>query len=646
MKQKITIFFILLIALLFPLLLNPFRDLINWLSLEILNETGRKIIQYFKIDQSIYLTILSIEATGLVAYAIYWMQKRAEKEKENEGKAKARNILFSTLVASLKEIHSLSRLDLYEEQDYRFIRISEKHFEAVSEVNGLTESDISLLHNLLKELEWLVEHEKEDEVSDIRLHTDKLIASIMIPAYVQYKYDVAEPKDAFEMMNESLLSMLRKFDYAPDSDGKNQRLSQQDKTIIEYDEDGMAIVYDEAGDKLCYAFIDKNGIREGWAKLFNERMLLYEGGWKNYKRHGKGINYFPDYNDSQYISQEGTWIDGKLQNGIIHDVLVYNDGTLMEDVIQINKDFKYHEVILTEDFESHLVANLIVEDGVLAVDRTASLREIKSTYESKYGEVEWLNRFSYDYEALKKPDIKVFINNADELDLSFDSTLKVDKLSLPAKIIENKIPFSFIEYVTKEEVDEYNAKIPSVREEVKVYNEEIKNYQYAKVFGENLSFSVVNEGTLKAKDIHVTLEFPDEFIILEGSIEDLMEPQAPTLPSNPIEKNRLANLMGGSAIQKLIGASDLSALITPYPRFSSLIRPINSNNWTDLQGNTINIHCKDLLHTRRQDYDVEYVLIPTKSGVYYIKGTVICEEYVEESLFEIQVLVNEEEKRN
>ncbi len=175
MKQKITILSALLIALLFPLLLNPFSDLIDWLSFEVLNETGRKVLQYFAIDKSIYLTILSIEATALVAYAIYWMQRRAEREKEIEQKERARNALFSTLVASLKEVHALSRLDLYEEQDYRFIRISEKHFEAISEVNGLTEADISLLHNILKELECLVEHEKEDEVGDIRLHTYKLI---------------------------------------------------------------------------------------------------------------------------------------------------------------------------------------------------------------------------------------------------------------------------------------------------------------------------------------------------------------------------------------------------------------------------------------------------------------------------------------
>ncbi|MFD0942956.1 hypothetical protein [Savagea faecisuis] len=344
MKRNTTILFAILAALLLPLLLNLFSNLIDWAFSTFPNETIRKVIQHFTMDQSTYLTILSIEATTLVAFSIYWMQKRSEKEKEIQAKNQARHALFSTLVASLKEIHALSRLDLYEEQDYHFIRISEKHFEAITDIEGLDEKDIILLHKILKELERLVEHEKEDEIGDIRLHVDKLISYIMIPPYTQYKYEVSEPIDFFEMMNENLLSILKKYDYVQEGKKKMQYFSQDGNKIIEYDKEGKAIVYNHIGEQVCHAFVDNKGIREGWAILYNQGIPLYKGKWKNYQKNGEGIEYFDDIGDHLYISREGIWNNGRLQDGIIRDVLVNNDGTFIEDfTIQINQQFYYNE---------------------------------------------------------------------------------------------------------------------------------------------------------------------------------------------------------------------------------------------------------------------------------------------------------------
>ena len=354
-------------------------DLIEWFTSVLQNEKVKEFLQYFAIDKSTYLSILSIEASTLVAIAVYWMQKRGEKLKEMEQKMQAKNSLFSTLVASLKEVYDLSRLDLYEDQEYRFIRISEKHFEALTEIHGLTDEDIRLLNNVLKELECLVEYEKEGEVGEIRIHMEKLISNIMIPPYVQYKYIVAEPNDAFEVMNEHMLSILRKFDYTPGSEGKSKYFSKSGDIIIEYDKAGKAMVYDKAGEKICHAFVDNKGIREGWARLYQDNKILYEGEWKNYKKHGQGIEYLKDYGNSQYVSKEGIWKNGELWDGKIYDVLVYSDGRFLDDlIIQINSQFYMNEAQWIKDYTGYGVVNLIVKEG-----------KLKQTYESKYGVVEW-----------------------------------------------------------------------------------------------------------------------------------------------------------------------------------------------------------------------------------------------------------------
>ncbi len=471
----------------------------------------------------------------------------------------------------------------------------------------------------------------------------------MIPSYVQYKYDVAEPKDAFEMMNEHLLSILRKFDYAQDSKGKTQYFSQEGNIVIEYDAEGKAIVYSKAGEKVCHAFIDNKGICEGWAKLFSEGTLLYEGAWRNYKRHGQGIDYLNDYGDYQYVSKEGTWEDGELWNGVIHDVLVNSDGTLIdddEDIIQINEQFHRHKANFIEDFGAYSIADLIVEEGEFTIDPASPLREVKPTYESKYGEVEWSD--SYSYEEVNTPNINVLINETNELKLAFNPAIEINRLSLPAEIMQSDITSHLSKYVTEEEVESYNAKIPDTIKKIETYNKELETYKFAEAFGLELNLSIINEGSLKANDIHIELDLPDEVLILEGSKKSLEEPEAPILPHSPIDK-ALFEMAGFGAIQSAtgllgrmgFGAFSHSNIYKNDKLLRNFVTGTNPNYWTHLDGNTISVHCAELLHTRKRTFDSEYLLVPTKAGAYDINVSVICEEYVEEDAFTIQMIVED-----
>lgn len=644
MFKKTILFIIAIFASLFlPFLFNPVLDLIDWFAQSKLAEKGREVFHYLAIDKSTYLTILSIEATILVALAIYWMQRRAEKIKAHEQKEQARNALFSTLVASLKEVHVLSRLDLYEEQDYRFIRISDKHFEAISEIKGLTDEDIRLLTTILKELEWLVENEKEREVGEIRLNVEKLISTVMIPPYVQYIKNVAEPKDAFEVMNEQLLSILRKFDYALDSEDKSQYFSEAGDNIIEYAEDGKAIVYDKTDGKTCYAFVDYKGIREGWAKLYREETILYEGEWRNYKKHGQGIEYLDDFGNYQYVSKEGIWNNGDLWDGKIHDVLVYRDGALLDNkIIQIYERFYVNEAEQIKDFEIFGVANLIVKEGELIIDSTEAIREVKLAYENKYGAVKWPDHDSL-FEVDEVPNIDVEINETKELELEFKADIEIDRLPIPEKAEIDELSPDLLKYVTREDFEAYNSKLPATIEKVKAYNNELEIYEYAKAFGVEIDLSVINDGSRKANDIYIDISFLDELIVLEGTKENLEVPKMPNLPRNPLDK----------AMSKMLGTDRILAAMGPvglfqhdYPLINNkgllaALSPSSRNYWSDLDGNTISVYCTELLHTRQREFNSKYLLVPTKAGVFDAKVSVICEEYNKEDLFNIQVLVRD-----
>lgn len=538
MYRKIMPFLIAIIALIIPLLIKPVYQFFVWSTSSILPENFKAFINYFAMDQSLYLMILTIEATTLVAIAIYWMQNRRESLKEKELKKKAKTALFNTLVASLQEVHKLSRLDLYEEQDYRFIRISEKHFEAITEIEGLSEKDIRFLNGILKELEYLIEHELDNEVGDIRLRIDKLIADIMIPAYVQYKYEVGEPKDAFEVMNEQLLSILRKYDYAEDSERKSAYLSKDRKIIIKYNSLGKAVVYNKAGEKICNAEIDKKGIRSGWARLYNEGTLLYEGGWQNYKKHGQGSKYFYDYGNYQYVSKEGTWKNGNLKDGTIHDVLVQNKNALTDkSIIQINEEFINEDATHIKDLTQYKVANLNVVAGKIDFSTFDNVREVKAVYEEKYGVGEWWYAdHSADEQDEELPVITVELNISEEL--IFNPDIEVDTMSLPTEAKLEEIPLHLQENIKEGEIAEYNAQLPGAIAQINTYNRELIGYMSTKVLGVELDLSVINQGKSKANDIYVDLIFPRELVVIEGTLDGLEPPDMPEIADRPLDKAR------------------------------------------------------------------------------------------------------------
>jgi len=642
MKQRSVIFSTVIIALIFPLLIKQLFSLINKFGSELLPEKGQFLFAYFTMEKSTYLTFMSIEATVLVAFTIYWMQKRNEQLKEKELKEKAKKILFSTLVAALKQVHRLSRLDLFETQEYRFVRISERHFEAITDIDGLSDEDILYLINLLKELQYLVEEEKEVAVFEIRQRINQLIRYIMIPHYVQYRHIVAEPKDVFEMMNEQLLMILRKFDYAQESESKSIYSSNEGQVIIKCDENHQFTVYDKSAKKVSDARIDNKGICTGWAKLYDEGKLLYEGEWKDYHKHGQGKEYIDDYGEYYYTSKDGIWKYGELWEGRIYDVLVSSDGGLIdESLIQIDKLFLDERATRIKDFAKYGLTNFAVKEGIMELDTTEPIREVKASYEDKYGEVEWYTDYSLDDYDEELPEITVVFNNIENL--LFTSDIDVQLLPLPTEVSPDEIPSNLQKYIKDGEIERYNAQLPEAIAQVEAFNQDVTRFEYAQAYGVELDLTVMNQGIRKANDILIDLTFPVGLIIIEGEKETLDYPDIPELVENPLDKAH-KRMLGMDKSLALMGRMGLfsSTTIKFNPDLLTSIGQPNRNYWTDLNEDELSIHCAELLHTTQRTFNGKYLLVPMQAGVFEVQGSAICEEYSSRKEFILEIVISDE----
>ncbi|MFD0944673.1 hypothetical protein, partial [Savagea faecisuis] len=313
-------------------------------------------------------------------------------------------------------------------------------------------------------------------------------------------------------------------------------------------------------------------------------------------------------------------------------------------IITENSDVIYATVVnehnFIKDFTEFSVANVIVKNGVHAIDTNSPIREVKAAYEAKYGEVEWLD--DYSAEEIKEPDITVLINETKELELTFNPTIEIDRLPLPSKVAKNYIPRHLAMYVTEKEIEAYNAQIPDTIKKIETYNKRLEEYMHTQIFGLEFNLSIRNEGNLKANDIHIVMEFPEELVLLEGSKKNIKKPEEPSFPPHPLTKR-----IRSGALDSISGLLSNDAVVS-FPNFPmnnrtlpDLIISPNTSFYTDLNENIITGHCDSLLHTRHRTFNTKYLLVPTMVGTFDINVSIICEEYQEPDKFTIQLIVAE-----
>lgn len=239
-------------------------------------------------------------------------------------------------------------------------------------------------------------------------------------------------------------------------------------------------------------------------------------------------------------------------------------------------------------------------------------------------------------------------------DLS-EQTVIVSRISdIPKKYVANKrlltledVPAECKGIIDQDALDEYNRKLPDDKT-IQMYNDNMNLYNEVRMNGQRMNFELYNNGTAKATDINITLEFPKTFIVMKRSQADRMSaPQEPKMPEDPITK---AMQERNSRVHKqLQGIGDIVNGITamnnhfdnlyggPYSNAAYLLSETLSKDWSvDIDGQQVHICTNSLLHTRCILAD-DLCVVPAKAGKFIVNATIICEEYAKPEVMDFEI---------
>ena len=250
------------------------------------------------------------------------------------------------------------------------------------------------------------------------------------------------------------------------------------------------------------------------------------------------------------------------------------------------------------------------------------------------------------YEALANeslPEIVVVVNegvditlDAVEHDASTDLTppKPFDKLSVHHLAISHGL---LPQHISEREIEEYNSNLPSI-EVFEKYLQDLLFHKSLTTSALPLTFNIKNIGLVKASEINITISFPD--LVKIGKASDTARSEAPDspVPASPIIKHQ--NMMLGSA------AAFSASILTKYRNLPSLLTPpdltdvnINRSISTN-KDNQIKIYLRSLLHTLDVSIgERKLILIPMKKGQGTIEIKIICEQYKQEKIINIPILV-------
>lgn len=198
-------------------------------------------------------------------------------------------------------------------------------------------------------------------------------------------------------------------------------------------------------------------------------------------------------------------------------------------------------------------------------------------------------------------------------------------------------------YVTDAALRKYNEALPN-KETVDAYIEKMDRYLRIHKGGIAFGLDIANDGTSKATDVRVYIDFPDEFILFKLlDLDDLKMPEAPALPANPIENaereyaKRLypTAFLGGASIAYAVPALNqikgLNALLTSQMEHQDYTLYVDKHS--------VIAAFDQILHKTQRWFDGIYV-VPTAKGTFRVKITMMCSEYldVEEKYLEIEVV--------
>lgn len=241
-----------------------------------------------------------------------------------------------------------------------------------------------------------------------------------------------------------------------------------------------------------------------------------------------------------------------------------------------------------------------------------------------------------EYEKLfsnRTPNLGIKIFDEDNINLTWTPNRH---FKCPEWINFNDIPGELHEYLTREEIDKYNSKLPSDKK----FKEWLDNNNIAKNKENALLIKpiVFNHGTKPASDIYINISFPDIVkVIWENEIDDYNYISMDKLES-PVDKARKKHRMKNSAGDKFLSiSSQFSALggihshlssyqiERPFSSLKNLNRLLNTNNAGNIDDNILKITQHKLPHTREISLE-SIAVIPVSQGEGNITIQIMCSE--------------------
>lgn len=192
-------------------------------------------------------------------------------------------------------------------------------------------------------------------------------------------------------------------------------------------------------------------------------------------------------------------------------------------------------------------------------------------------------------------------------------------------------------HVTDQEIEEYNKGLPA-KNVLEDYLKEYRHYHMVQDHGIEVLFIIYNKGTAKATDVSLTVEFPDEILVLDiNDVQEMDEPKAPQKPRNLYEIAYERAHRSEIAFEKMY--SQLGFLNdSSFPTWPTIFSPpsaVNFNESIEIMNNVVEIGIRDgIVHTKNTWFRGIYI-VPLEKGNFKAKITLMCAEYERAENFEL-----------
>ncbi|EPG2954577.1 DUF4062 domain-containing protein [Klebsiella aerogenes] len=235
-----------------------------------------------------------------------------------------------------------------------------------------------------------------------------------------------------------------------------------------------------------------------------------------------------------------------------------------------------------------------------------------------------------------------------------DLVLKFSHLPNPQEHIKpfniSDIPSKLEQYISSEDVESYNKKIPS-NNKVDEYNRKASMLHYYNNHSMYVKPVLENHGRKVATDIFIDITLPGFIVAVDEYDTERFSTGVPELniPISPIEmaerkiraktsmdilRDRIlsgGNYLGGSFSAPKYDLPAINGII-------SRVQPFNKSEWVECKKNRVLLRSKKLIQSRSITFE-KIILIPIAPGEGNIEFKIVCEELKEPIIYQQKVTV-------